>query len=258
MASVSEIYDYLDARLPRSRSASWDNDGLMVCENPARRVGKVLFALDVTPAAAAYAADIRADLIISHHPLIFTGIRHMNPEDPAARKILPLLKEGISVMSFHTRLDAVEGGINDILAERLALSDIQPFGMDGDATGRIGTLPSPVPFDDFCRLVRNTLDAPSVAAVNGGCQAIRRVAVLGGAGKDYIEPAIRAGAEALVTGEAGYNHMLDAAERGLSVLAAGHYHTEIPFSAFFIKELNEAFPGIEFCRFPAGCEIRYF
>ena len=257
MASVYEIYSYLDVLLPCALSAEWDNDGLMVCENPAREVGKVLFALDVTPAVAQYAADIRADLVISHHPLIFKGIRHMNTDDPAARKIMLLLKEQIAVMSFHTRLDAARGGVNDILAETLRLSDTQPFGPGGDTTGRLGTLSAPCKFDDFCLFVKHTLDAPSVCAVKGN-EPIRRVAVLGGAGKDYIEAAVRAGADALVTGEAGYNHMLDAAERGLSVIAAGHYHTEIPFSAFFIRMLNEAYPGIEFCRCPAGCEIRYF
>ena len=257
MASVHEIYSYLNALLPRAPSAEWDNDGLMVCENPARNVSTVLFALDVTPAVAQYAADIRADLVISHHPLIFKGIRHMNTDDSVARKIMLLIKEQIAVMSFHTRLDAAKGGVNDILAETLGLSDTQPFGPDGDTTGRLGTLPAPCTFNEFCLFVKNTLNAPSVSAVNGN-ETIRRVAVLGGAGKDYIESAIRAGADALVTGEAGYNHMLDAAERGLSVIAAGHYHTEIPFSSFFIKTLNEAYPGIEFCRYPAGCEIRYF
>lgn len=257
MASVHEIYSYLDALLPRALSAEWDNDGLMVCENPAREVTKVLFALDVTPAVAEYAADIHADLVISHHPLIFKGIRHMNTDDATARKIMLLLKKEIAVMSFHTRLDAAKGGVNDILAELLGIHDAQSFGPGGDTTGRVGTLPEPIGFEDFCLFVKNTLDAPSVCAVKGG-KCIRRVAVLGGAGKDYIAAAKNAGADVLVTGEAGYNHMLDAAEQGLSVIAAGHYHTEIPFSAFFIKALNETFPGIEFFRYPAGCEIRYF
>jgi len=257
MASVHEIYSCLDALLPRALSAEWDNDGLMVCKNPAREVKKILFALDITPDVAKYAADIRADLVISHHPLIFKGIRHMTADDAVARKIMLLLKEQIAAMSFHTRLDAAKGGVNDILAEMLGLSDTQAFGPCGDETGRIGMLSAPVPFDDFCLFVKNILDAPSVCAAQGG-GLIRRVAVLGGAGKDYIDAAINAGADALVTGEAGYNHMLDAAEGGLSVIAAGHFHTEIPFSAFFIKTLSESFPDIEFDRYPAGCEIRYF
>lgn len=256
MASVSEIYRYLDGLLPRSLSASWDNDGLMVCADPQREVKKILFALDITPAVTEYAAEISADLILSHHPLIFHPIRHMDGADAVSRKVMFLIRHGISAMSFHTRLDAAEGGINDILADRLALSDIERFGPDGDTSGRIGTRKTSLPFEAFCLFVKETLRVPSLCAAKGK-DTVRRVAVLGGAGGDYIEPAIRAGADVLVTGEAGYNHLLEAAENGLSVIAAGHYHTEILFSSFFTAAIGKILPEIEFCCFPAGCELTY-
>ncbi len=256
MASVSEIYQYLEGLLPRSLSASWDNDGLMVCADPRREVKKILFALDITPAVTEYAAEISAELILSHHPLIFHPVRRLDGADAVSRKAMFLVRRGISAMSFHTRLDAAEGGINDILAQRLALSDVERFGPDGDASGRIGTLKTPLSLEAFCLFVKETLDAPSLCTAKGG-DTVRRVAVLGGAGGDYIEPAMRAGADVLVTGEAGYNRLLEAAENGLSVIAAGHYHTEILFSSFFTDAIGKIFPEIEFCRFPAGCELMY-
>ena len=257
MASVSEIYRYLDGLLPRSLSASWDNDGLMVCADPRREVKKILFALDITPAVTEYAAEISADLILSHHPLIFHGIRCLDGADAVSRKVMFLIRNGIAAMSFHTRLDAAAGGINDILAERLTLANIENFGPDGDASGRIGTLREPASFDTFCHMVKKSLNAPSLCVAKGK-DTVRRVAVLGGAGKDYIEPAARAGADVLVTGEAGYNHLLEAAENGMSVITAGHYHTEILFSDFFTDKIGRVFPGIEFCHFPAGCLPLYF
>ena len=255
MATISEIGRFLDELLPRSLSASWDNDGLMVCADPNKKVSKILFSLDITSDAIRYASDIGADLILSHHPLIFRGIRHLDGADSTSRKAMLLLRAGISAMSFHTRLDAADGGINDILADLLGLSDTERFGPEDEKMGRIGTWKHTMSFEDFCLFVKNTLNAPSICVAQSG-NAIHRVAVLGGAGKDFIDSALRAGADVLVTGEAGYHPMLDAAENGLSVIAAGHYYTEIPFSLFFIKTLGKAFPDIEFCRFPGGCALR--
>ena len=125
MPKISEIYQCLERALPSSLSCDWDNDGLMVCASAEAEVKKILFALDITPAATEYAEKIGADLIISHHPLIFSGIRHMDGRDGTSRKVISLLKNNISAMSFHTRLDAADGGINDILASLFSLSDIE-------------------------------------------------------------------------------------------------------------------------------------
>lgn len=257
MATVSEIYTYLDAKLPSSLSCDWDNDGLMVCADASREVKTVLFALDITPAVIEYAAQIDAELILSHHPLIFRGIRRMDGSDTTSRKVAALLRDGISAMSFHTRLDMAHGGINDILAAHLSLSDTERFGPAGEEAGRVGTLKAPLSLTEFCALVKETLKAPHVCAADNG-KTIRRVAVLGGAGKDYLDSAARAGADVLLTGEVGYNAMLEAAENGLSVVTAGHYHTEAPFSEFFTKALGNAFPELHFESFPTGCELRYF
>lgn len=257
MATVSEIYTYLDAKLPTSLSCDWDNDGLMICADAAREVSTVLFALDITPAVIEYAAQSGTELILSHHPLIFRGIRRMDGSDTTSRKVAALLRRGISAMSFHTRLDMADGGINDILAAHLSLSDTERFGPAGEEAGRIGILETPLTLAEFCTLVKETLKAPHVCAADSG-SPIRRVAVLGGAGKDYIDSAARAGADVLLTGEVGYNAMLEAAENGLSVVTAGHYHTEALFSEYFTKALGDAFPELHFVSFPAGCALHHF
>lgn len=256
MPKISEIYQCLERALPSSLSCDWDNDGLMVCASNEAEVKKILFALDITPTVTEYAVKIGADLIISHHPLIFSGIRRMDGHDGTSRKVISLLQNNISAMSFHTRLDAAEGGINDILANLFQLSDIEKFGVEGDTAARIGTLPSPMAFEDFCHLVKDTLGAPSVCGAKAG-KTVSRLAVLGGSGKDYIREAQKMGADTYLTGEVNYNYLLEAAENGLSVVTAGHYHTEAPFTAFFEKILSEKFENLEFVIFPDGCEFYY-
>lgn len=256
MPTISEIYQHLNTVLPASLSCDWDNDGLMVCADPEAEVKTILFALDITPAVAEYAEKIGAQLIISHHPLIFSGIRRMDGHDGTTRKVMSLLRHGISAMSFHTRLDAADGGVNDILAQLFSLSDVLKFGVEGDTSARIGTLPSPMAFEDFCRLVKETLHAPSVCGAKGG-GTVSRLAVLGGSGKDYIREAQKMGADTYLTGEVNYNYLLEAAENGLSVVTAGHYHTEAPFTAFFEKTLTETFGDLEFVHFPGKCEFFY-
>lgn len=256
MPTVSEIYKYLQTLLPSSLSCDWDNDGLMVCPDPDTSVQKILFALDITPAVASYAKEIGAELIISHHPLIFSGIRRMDGSDGTSRKVMELIQSGIAAMSFHTRLDAAEGGINDILASLFRLSDVEKFGAEGDDSARIGTLPAEMKFEDFCELVKKTLGAPTVCGAKGN-ETVSRLAVLGGSGKDYIRAAQKMGADTFLTGEVNYNYLLDAAENGLSIVTAGHYHTEAPFCSFFEKALTERFGGFTFVNFPGGCEFYY-
>ena len=256
MATVSEISQYLNTILPTSLSCDWDNDGLMVCPDPEASVQKILFALDITPAVVNYAKKIGAELIISHHPLIFSGIRRMDGSDGTSRKVMDLIQSGIAAMSFHTRLDAADGGINDILASLFGLTAVQKFGAEGDDSARVGTLPSEMRFEDFCDLVKKTLGAPAVCGAKGN-ETVSRLAVLGGSGKDYIRAAQKMGADTFLTGEVNYNYLLDAAENGLSIVTAGHYHTEAPFFAFFEKTLAEKFGAFTFVNFPDGCEFYY-
>ena len=224
--TVIDFYNALCELYPSSLSSSWDNDGLMCCPDKDRPVRRVLVSLDATDEALSYAKDNGFDLVLTHHPLIFKGLRSLNQFDVVGRRVLSAVCSGISVISLHTRLDAGKNGVNDILAEKLGLTDITCFGdEDNPSLGRIGTV-SPCSTESFAQRIKSALSVPSVCAYVQG--PVNRVAVVGGGGGDLISDAKKNGADTLVTGESGYNKSLDAKELGINVFLAGHYFTEMP------------------------------
>ena len=254
MPSVKELYDYLDEKIPRALSCEWDNDGLMVCADAFCEVKRVLLALDATDAVAEYAAENGFDAVVTHHPMIFSPLRALSVMDPTAKKALFFAKNDIAVMSFHTRLDALDGGVNDVLAERLGVQGTVPFGPEGEELGRVGVLPAQMSFRDFCAKVSEALASPCVTAICAK-ENVRKVALLGGGGKDFVKSALSAGADVFVTGEVTYNVMLEAKAAGLCLITAGHYHTERPVLSALEKMISKKFPGIEVAEYPFDTEI---
>lgn len=254
MPTVKELYDCLNKKIPPSLSCEWDNDGLMVCADTSAEVKRVLLALDATDAVAKYAAENGFDTIVTHHPMIFSPLRSLTELDPTAKKALFLAEKGISVMSFHTRLDAAQGGVNDVLASKLGVLDTHEFGPDGEKLGRVGTLESPVDFRAFCLEVARALGSPFVSAI-GEEGSVSRVALLGGGGKDFVKSAFYEGADVFVTGEVTYNVMLDAKAMGLRLVTAGHYHTERPVLSAIDNMIRESFGDIDIREYPYDTEI---
>ncbi len=240
--TVIEFYNKLSELYPTSLSSSWDNDGLMCCPDINAPVKRVLVALDATEGALSYAEEGGFDLVLTHHPLIFKGLKALNELDVVGRRVLRAMKAGISVISLHTRLDAGEGGVNDTLASLLGLSDIEVFGdSDNPTLGRIGTT-TLCDAADFAAKIKEATGVPSVMAYV--CRPVGRVAVVGGGGGDLIGDAKRAGADTLVTGESSYNRSLDAGEDNFNVFIAGHYYTEAPVMNI-LKSLAENIAGAE-------------
>ena len=221
--TVYELYKQLCEQIPPTLSCDWDNDGIMCMPEPDRKVERVLLALDITEEVVDRAIEQHYDIIISHHPLLFRGIKHLTVQDPVARRSIKLCRAGISAISFHTRLDAVEGGVNDVLATRLMLTDATPFGEE--SIGRVGTLSEPMSAEAFSSMVADRLNAPTVTLADSG-RPVHRVAVLGGSGGDDVLAALATGADTYVTGEAPHHWLVDAPEMGLNLIVAGHYHTE--------------------------------
>ena len=226
--NVRQLYRYLNENIPASLSCEWDNDGLMCCPDPDREVHRVLIALDVTGEVADEAVDGDFDVVVSHHPLIFKPIRSLTTDDGVGAKLINFVRAGISVMSFHTRLDAVTDGVNDQLAEELGLIDVESFD-DGDGIplGRVGYLPEATDAQEFAALVKSALSAPGVVLASCG-KPVDRVAVVGGEGKSFLAAAKRTGADTFVSGRIGYNNMVEAEELGLNLIEAGHFFTEDP------------------------------
>lgn len=221
--TVYELYQQLCERIPPSLACQWDNDGIMCMPDADREVNRVLLALDITEEVVDRAIAEDFDLILSHHPLLFRGIKHLTVQDPVARRSIKLCRAGISALSFHTRLDAVEGGVNDVLAKWLTLTDVLPFGDEG--MGRVGVLREPMSAEAFAAMVADRLNAPTVTLADSG-RPVSRVAVLGGSGGDEVLAALSTGADTYVTGEAPHHWLVDAPEMGLNLITAGHYHTE--------------------------------
>ena len=240
--TVRTIYEKLCERIPEDLREAWDNDGLMCSSDDGREVKRALITLDVTEDIVDYAISHDIDLIVSHHPLIFKPLASVTEDSHVARKVIKLIKNDISVMSFHTRADKVEGGVNDTLADILGIKDTEPFGEGG--LGRIGTLKEELNMEDFSYLLKGLLDCDGVK-VSDALIPVQRVAVVGGDGKSYVSAALKAGADTFVSGRIGYNVMAEAGEMGINLIEAGHYFTEAPVCSFFYNAIKAADPSLE-------------
>lgn len=222
--TVNELYSKLALLYPENLRAEWDNDGIMCCDDLEREVKHVLVALDVTMDTVDYAVNNGFDLIISHHPLVFSSQKSLVPSKFTQRKLIKLVKNNVSVFSFHTRLDAANGGVNDVLSSILGLENVLVDPLD--PVGRVGYLPTKTQISTFVENVKKVLNSPFV--LYNGNKDVEKVYVVGGDGKDLIERAISLGADTLLTGRASYNTIIDAKDMGLNIVEAGHFFTENP------------------------------
>lgn len=229
--TVHEILEYIDSRAPFATAEEWDNPGLLVGSGT-QPVSRVLVALDATDGALKTAKAVGAELILTHHPVIFTPLRRLTGDSLPYR----LAAEGIALIAAHTNLDKAAGGVNDTLAQQLGLTDVT---VAADGITRIGVLPETEDPTAFARRVATALDAPVRL---GGRRPVRTVAVCGGSGGDFI-PTLIGQADAFVTGEVKHHQWLEAAE-DLTLVEAGHYATEVPVVDTLCEWLQEAFPAL--------------
>lgn len=241
--TVEQIYKHLCTFAPAALSAEWDNDGIACCVDKTRAVRRVLVALDATEQAVNTAIDGGFDLLLTHHPLLFKGVKELTPDHTVPRKLLRLAASGVTAMSFHTRLDAAKGGVNDILAETIGLCDVRPFGPEGEEMGRIGTLKKAMSAKKCAGTVCEKLGVSAVLLA--GEATVKTVAVLGGEGGDFVGAAIAAGADLFLAGRIGYHRMLDGAEEGIALIEAGHFATEVAVCHKLAALVKEADPTIE-------------
>ena len=233
MLSCQVVMNALERIAPRHLAEDWDNTGLLV-GSYAQKVKRILVALDVDDIVVAEAIERSADMIVAHHPAIFRGMKQLRTDLPLGRRLAALLTHGIAVAAAHTNLDITRGGVNDVLAARLGLEKLSTFittaQADGSAEslGRIGTLPAPVAIDDFAHSVRERLGVSHVRLVRAADRPVRRVAVVGGAGAEFIDTAVRRGADVYLTGDVKYHEAQRAAEQGMHLIDAGHFGTERP------------------------------
>ena len=227
---------------PGSMALEYDNVGLLV-EPDHTDIKRVLIALDCTTITAQEAIDCGADLLLTHHPQFFHGVKSIGFSSPLTGAAALLLRHGIGHFAAHTNLDAADGGVNDTLAKLLDLSNVAPIPPEG--IGRMGILPNPIKLSALVTRCNERLG--SHAAYTGDPdRLVSRVAVLGGAGGGDLESVQAAGAEAFLTGEAKHNQILEARERGIFLILCGHYETEQVVLKSLLDRLQILAPDVKY------------
>ncbi|MDD3919844.1 MAG: Nif3-like dinuclear metal center hexameric protein [Eubacteriales bacterium] len=247
---LTRLLAVLEETAPIGLAEKWDNPGLLI--SPEREdIKKVLVALDATPAVAKEAAACGADMVLTHHPLFFSPVKHVLRDDPQTAAAWALIRNGIGLFAAHTNLDTAISGVNDALAGILGLADVRPLLMpDAPLTeetvsiGRVGMLPSAMPLADFAAFVGERLHTRACYAGDGK-RAVQRVALLGGSGGDFLPQAKAAGADVLVTGEAKHHEGLAAEVLQIGLVVAGHYETEQIVLSAWIEGLQKRLKAIE-------------
>ena len=246
MRNCSEIFDYLCELAPLELQADFDNSGFLIGRSSAE-VSHVLLALDITEEVITEAIEKKASLIVSHHPLIFHKLRSVTDTDSDDR-VLRLAENRIAAICMHTNLDAAEGGVNDMLAHRLGLTDLIPLSVE--KIGRVGTLNSEIPLVEFTRSVVKLLRANGLRYTDRG-RPVQRVAVGGGACGDYIRQAVEKGCDTFVTSDLKYYDFLDTTE--INLIDAGHFPTEDLICTELVRRISAAFPGVTSVKTAAHC-----
>lgn len=236
MTTVKNIYDYINSIAPFDTQESWDNSGFLIGDMK-REVRKCVVSLDVTQDVLELSANERADLIVSHHPIIFSKMNSIYSNSAVFKAV----QSNVAIIAAHTNFDIADGGINDALAEQLDLSDITK---SDNGFLRVGNLPKPMNSSELSLHVKEKLGCNSVR-FSASSKVITKIAFCGGAGADFTESA-KMLADAYVTGDASYHNFLDASEDDFCLVAAGHFDTEIFGVKALFDKLSALFTDIEF------------
>ena len=238
MTKVQDIFQTLCRTAPLELQMDFDNSGFLLGYGNAP-VTKALLALDVTDAVIDEAIREKAELIISHHPLIFHPLRTITNNTPEGRRVLRLIENRIAVISMHTNLDIAEGGVNDVLMAALGVQT--EAALDEDGCGRIGVLDAKLSMQEFLPRVKEALNCNGLRYVDAG-KSVYRVAVMGGAGADSIDRAVALGCDTYVTADIKYHQF----QLGLNLIDADHFSTENPVMSALFDMLRTRHADVRF------------
>lgn len=254
MPTVAEVEQALFEVAPREGAMEWDNVGHLLGD-PDQVVSHALVALDITEWVADEAITSGCQLIVSHHPIMncrWLPVQSIREDTPQGHLLLKLLRHGVAAICMHTNLDVAEGGVNDVLAERLGLADLVPLCDNG--LGRVGTLEEPVSLETFARFVTRALGCNGLRYADAG-KPVSRVAVGGGACGEFEDTAIWAGCDTFVTSDLSYHQFLDAKGKGINLIDAGHFPTEDPICAKIVSYLADRFPELSVSKSTSHREV---
>lgn len=238
--TVKDVYEFINTLAPFSSQDSFDNSGLLV-GNPEADVYKIAVCLDITNNVIDEAAKLGANLIVSHHPVIFTPLKNVLVGNP----VYSLISGGISAICAHTNLDMAEtGNITDLMLELLDMKStevLEPVNADGTGYGRVAELPIETTAMCLAEMCRTAFDCTTVRYSDSG-KTIKRVAVCSGSGNSVVGAALAMGCDALIAGDMKWSSFVDAQNAGLSVIDAGHFHTENILCNHLAGLIEQKFP----------------
>lgn len=244
MATTKQIMNWLTDYAPWDTAESWDPVGKQVFFE--EKVTGVVFTMDVTDEAIAYGKKMGANVILSHHPFLFTPIKRLEEGNYLTDNLLYLLDSRTSVISAHTNLDRAEEGVNQSLAETLGMKDTE--GLTDDLIhgpmGLVGTV-KPCTLEEFTGLIRKTLDPLSLTGWGRRVKNIQRVALCGGSGSEFMAEALAKDADVYVTGDMKYHDGQWAYEQGLCVLDIGHFDSEKMVLPLWEENFKKVFPEVD-------------
>ncbi len=259
-----QIIDALERLSPRQYACDWDNVGLLVGRRE-REVYKLMIALDASKEVVSYAVKQKADMLITHHPMIFSSIKQVNEEQFVSEKILTLAENRISYYAMHTNFDAV-GGMAELAAgsRYLNLSEVSPIEYSGntqEGMGRYGRLPKPMTAREVAEYVKKMFHLPFVMLYQSrekAEQIFDRIAVMPGSGKSEMKAVKQQGYSLYLTGDYGHHEGLDAMDMGMTVIDATHYGLEHIFISYISQYLRETFgeDTIEIVEADMGCPVQ--
>ena len=248
MATVKDIFDFINTVAPTYMKESWDNVGLN-CGRMDKEVKTILVALDPFEGVCREAVDVGADLLVTHHALLWNP-GFITDETQQGKNTLFLIEHGIACINAHTNLDLAPGGVNDTLARVLELQNVQvvnPVGTDSEGREygllRQGTVEEQ-PLEVFLRHVKDALGCEGLRYADGG-KPVHKVCVGGGACGSELMDAYRAGCDTFVTADVKYNQFWDARDLGMTIIDAGHFYTENPVVKVLADKITTAFPEIQ-------------
>lgn len=237
-----QFLEAMESIAPARLAEGWDNVGMLIdCGN--EEFKKILFALDLTEDVAAQAKNAGADLVVTHHPVMLSGIKRLDGQTGESRAILLMIKNGISHFAAHTNFDCAEGGTNACLAKLLGMADPKPLLEDG--MGRIGALERELTLAELTERAKEVLNAKTIRAAGDPQMPVRRLAIVTGSGMSLAMEAKAAGADAILTGDAKYHAAAGAVDSGIAVIDAGHFATERPAMIQLIQGLQAHFNALQ-------------
>ncbi len=238
---VRDIVAAIEEFAPLGIQEKWDNSGLCI-GSPEDEVNSVLLGLDCTPELVDEAVACGADMIVTHHPLIFSGLKKISPDDLVGAAVIKAVKAGISIYAAHTSADKVIAGVSGAMAARLGLGNVTILDEDGDGTGLgvVGDLPEALTAAEAVKLVKERFSLKAMRASRPVEGKISRVAMCGGSGGSLIAAAQAAGAQLYISGDISYHNFFT--KEGFMIMDIGHYESEIEIVDILFSLLRKKFP----------------